>query len=112
MVENGRCVRSIFHFLLNAIGSLFEHLWEERIQKGMTQPTVITYNVPLRRDNLEWPKNNPECKYMQWAKERKVRVKYLPIGETDHSLKKWLIETLPYMDEGWVEDNDWVLSFP
>lgn len=74
--------------------------------------SILTYYLPLRRDNPAWPMANPECKYMQWAHQNKVRVKHMPIAETDSKLEKWLMETLPHMDKKWVEDNPWVLTFP
>lgn len=51
--------------------------------------------LPLREANLDWLKNNPDCKYMQDMRKHgyEKSVKRLPIGDPISKLQPWLKAT-------------------
>ena len=51
--------------------------------------------VPLRSHNLNWVKENPDCKYMQQV----PRAKYFPCDQTDKSYYRWIKHSGPVLEE-------------
>jgi len=92
-------------------GKFFYTYFAQLEPNGLTQPTVITWSVPLRMDNLSWVQLNKDCEYSRDIATSEYRVRHMPIAASNNDLSRWLKWVLPYLSQDWVDENKWIEKF-